>query len=71
MKTEHIRKVIANYEHKLSRVDFWANFRKEKFTKKISFYKDKLKELTNHGEEQVSTVPSNGGHQEEQSGVTK
>ena len=47
MKTEHIKKVISNYEHKLSKVDFWANQRKEKFTKKIGFYKDKLKEVIN------------------------
>ncbi len=68
MKIEHIKKVIANYEHKLSRVDFWANFRKEKYTKKIDSYKNKLKEITNqNGKEQHQNISSDDGPQEERS----
>ena len=47
MKIKHFEKVIANYEHKLSQIDFWAKHRREKYTKKIEYNKIKLKELTN------------------------
>ena len=59
MKINHLKKVIANYEHKLSKIDGWAKLRKEKYTKKIESYKNKLKKLNNeNGKEQLSTIPS-------------
>ena len=66
MKIEHLKKVITNYEHKLSKIEFWTNLRKEKYTKKINSYKNKLKELTNqNGKEQLQNISSDRGHQEE------
>lgn len=64
MKIKHVEKVISNYEHKLSRVDFWANLRKEKYTKKINSYKSRLTELINqNGKEQPQTIPNERGPQ--------